>query len=101
MYSRTEIINTMRCRELMDNRVFIGNLHDKQFIVLIMEGEREFPDKTAFSTSNECPELRDTKSHVMVWWRGECKGLFKRTDKMYEENGFFKYPMAMVLKWKK
>lgn len=90
-----EVISMLSCTNLMDDRVFYGSLRGKEFLVLYMKkGEN---DKPAFATSGVCPELAHPDRPIVVWYKGECRGVYKRTDPMYQDGDVYRYPMRFMM----
>lgn len=94
-----DIITLFNCTEIMDGRVFHGSLRGKHFLVLILNGRTVdgFDDKPAFATSDECPELADADGPIVVWWKGACRGSFRRSAPWYrDDGGLYRYPLKKV-----
>ena len=96
---KSEVITLLGCTPIMDDRVFHGFLRGKEFLVLYMSGKSvdKMTDKYSFGTTRECPELSNPKYPIVIWWKGECKGCFKRNAPMFHDGTAYRYPMKFMM----
>jgi hypothetical protein len=93
-----DILQMLNCTEILDKRVFHGSLRGKHFLVIIMNGRRAdgYDDRPAFATSDECPELADVDGPVIVWWKGVCRGTYKKSAPSYFDGRVYRHPLKKV-----
>ncbi len=95
--SKSEILSMFQCTEILDSRVFHGSLRGKHFLVVVMNGKMDgFRDTPAFATSDECSELADADGPIIVWWKGMCKGAYKKSAASYFDGKVYRHPMRKV-----